>query len=195
MGVLIDLTGKRFERLVVSRREGVSPDGQITWECKCDCGGVKVILGNSLRRGLTKSCGCYQLETLVKRNADVHALPLGVSSRRGLIARYKREAQKRNRVWGLAESDFDVLIQGDCYYCDAPPEQVYISNRKSRGSFIYNGIDRRDNNQGYTPDNCVSCCGKCNWWKRSLSEAEFYTHARRILAHRGQQIVTATGGQ
>ena len=28
------------------------------WLCKCDCGTIKEVLGVSLRRGLTKSCGC-----------------------------------------------------------------------------------------------------------------------------------------
>lgn len=33
-----------------------------TWECKCDCGNLKVIISHSLRKGTTNSCGCLQNE-------------------------------------------------------------------------------------------------------------------------------------
>ena len=194
MGALIDLTGKQFGRLTVLGRDGICNDGRVRWLCFCECGNQLGINGASLRGNRTKSCGCYNLAVLAKRNKEKHALPDGVSSRHGLVARYKREALKRGRVWELSELDFDALIRGECHYCGTQPEQAYISNKKSRGAFIYNGIDRSDNNKGYTPDNCVSCCGKCNWWKRSLSEEEFYNHARKILSHSGQMLVT-TGGR
>lgn len=53
----IDLTGKRFDRLLV-----VKYIGNRYWECLCDCGNVKNIDGHNLRRGSTKSCGCYNRE-------------------------------------------------------------------------------------------------------------------------------------
>ena len=34
------------------------------WDCKCDCGNEITTLGTSLRRGDTKSCGCYRKEVL-----------------------------------------------------------------------------------------------------------------------------------
>lgn len=30
--------------------------------CKCECGNVKLVAGDALKRGLTKSCGCLQRE-------------------------------------------------------------------------------------------------------------------------------------
>lgn len=50
----IDLTGKRFERLMVVRHA----DTPSHWLCQCDCGELKVIKGSSLRSGNTRSCGC-----------------------------------------------------------------------------------------------------------------------------------------
>jgi hypothetical protein len=49
---LIDLTGERFGRWSVLHRMGTK------WFCQCDCGKTKEVDGNSLRYGLSASCGC-----------------------------------------------------------------------------------------------------------------------------------------
>jgi hypothetical protein len=53
MPKLINLSGGRFGRLVV-----ISYARDQKWHCVCDCGAHTVVLGQSLRRGMTKSCGC-----------------------------------------------------------------------------------------------------------------------------------------
>ena len=68
MGKVVDLTGKRFGRLTVLRRDGViymsgnRRWSQPTWLCKCDCGTEFVTCGAYLRQGRTKSCGCLRRE-------------------------------------------------------------------------------------------------------------------------------------
>lgn len=54
---LIDLTGKRFERLTAVRVSGHKP---VKWECVCDCGNVvNVSAGNLTKKtNSTRSCGC-----------------------------------------------------------------------------------------------------------------------------------------
>lgn len=64
---LKDLTGQRFGRLTVVKRDGtyVSPDGLTTtpkWRCKCDCGNETVVIGRNLKDGRTRSCGCLRKE-------------------------------------------------------------------------------------------------------------------------------------
>lgn len=63
---LIDLIGQRFGRLVVLKRASdyISPKGckQPQYLCECDCGNKKVIVGQSLRIGDSKSCGCLRKE-------------------------------------------------------------------------------------------------------------------------------------
>jgi hypothetical protein len=58
-----DLTGKRFEKLIVLSYAGKSrphdskqPGHQ--WLCRCDCGVEKIIGGNVLKQETTLSCGC-----------------------------------------------------------------------------------------------------------------------------------------
>lgn len=65
-----DLLGKIFGRLrVLSKSKNyVTPKGKslVTWECKCDCGNTISVLSNSLKRGHTKSCGCYHSQQVSK---------------------------------------------------------------------------------------------------------------------------------
>lgn len=63
-GKLIDLTGKRFDRLVVIERDK-SRKGTF-WICKCDCGKQKSVSSKALKNGLTKSCGCLNKEIISK---------------------------------------------------------------------------------------------------------------------------------
>lgn len=59
----IDLTGKRYGRLVVlgpvMEEDGISLKG---WKCQCDCGNICVCQKGNLRAGVTKSCGCLRKE-------------------------------------------------------------------------------------------------------------------------------------
>ncbi|MGH3630863.1 MAG: hypothetical protein ACRDRL_25900 [Sciscionella sp.] len=54
----IDLTGRRFGKLVVSHYSGTEA-GKAKWLCDCDCGQEAVVKAACLLRGHTKSCGCY----------------------------------------------------------------------------------------------------------------------------------------
>lgn len=55
-----NLLGKRFSSLTVIA-EAPSKNGRTYWLCRCDCGREKIILASSLKRGLTRTCGCVNL--------------------------------------------------------------------------------------------------------------------------------------
>ena len=67
MPAKIDMTGKKFHRLTVIREAGRDNSGQVLWECRCDCGNISIVRGRDLRSGVTKSCGCLDLEKSVDR--------------------------------------------------------------------------------------------------------------------------------
>lgn len=58
----IDITGRRFGRLVAIRQVGSTEQGNAIWLCKCDCGKETEVRSVILRNGVTKSCGCYRSE-------------------------------------------------------------------------------------------------------------------------------------
>lgn len=61
--LFLDLTGKRYGRLVVLGFLGRVK--KFKWWCRCDCGHEKSIFGESLACGRTTSCGCaiHELKT------------------------------------------------------------------------------------------------------------------------------------
>ena len=65
----INMTGKRFHRLLLLEKD-LSRKGAY-WICECDCGEIKSIKGKYLRNGDTKSCGCLRSENLVHGKEEV----------------------------------------------------------------------------------------------------------------------------
>lgn len=67
MGAKLDLTGKRFGRLVVIKQGGRTNQNAIMWICECDCGNIKEVSIGHLTFGDTKSCGCLATDSLMGR--------------------------------------------------------------------------------------------------------------------------------
>ena len=67
MSKSIDITGKRFGRLVVIEKSNEKRYGRLSWKCQCDCGNYIVVATQSLNSGETKSCGCLSKEIAAKR--------------------------------------------------------------------------------------------------------------------------------
>lgn len=61
------MIGQKFGRLQVLSCAG-KKNREYWWHCLCDCGKEVDIRGTSLRKGITKSCGCLRNELTSKRN-------------------------------------------------------------------------------------------------------------------------------
>lgn len=158
------------------KRGSTTKWGDIRWICQCSCGTAKVVSGNSLRRGTTKSCGCLRDEIVSKTNR----LSSGLASMRAMIKYYKHNAKKKGQEYSLTEEQFFELTQKDCYYCGVSPNSILKSQNRTGGDYIYNGLDRIDNKKGYTIDNIVSCCKFCNYAKNIRTEQEFKDWVKKI---------------
>ena len=167
INININLTGNKYGKLTALKEIGRHKDRCILWECKCDCGEIISVKARSLKRGETKSCGC--LRRIQKGEANFNKL----------LANYKQQAKLRKLDFCLSKENFRNLTQQNCFYCGAPP--LSIKNRKySNGVYKCNGIDRKDNNEGYTISNAVSCCLICNRAKSNLSYQEFLQWIQRV---------------
>lgn len=66
MPPLIDLSGKKFGRLAVLARDGLTTCRKPKWRCSCDCGRTVVVSGHCLRKKHQRSCGCLRIEAVLK---------------------------------------------------------------------------------------------------------------------------------
>ena len=99
---------------------------------------------------------------------------------RYLIGVYKSMAKKKGLEYNLTEEQFKELTQKDCYYCGIKPKQIIKWGGGKFGPYIYNGLDRINNDKGYGLDNVVSCCKTCNGAKSKLTLQEFRDWVKRI---------------
>ncbi len=176
-----DLTNQRFGRLTVLKRTKenyIDSEGrqQSRWECLCDCGKKTTVVGDSLKRKNTRSCGCYRLEKT--------SLPRGESGFNVLYSAYKRSAKRRNLNFEITKEQFKELTQKNCHYCNVVAAQIRNGGKtkktKEHSAYTYNGLDRVDNKQGYVINNLVPCCGICNKMKHVLNYKDFLNHIAKI---------------
>lgn len=59
--VVVDLSGRRFGKLLVLDRAGTRRSFAL-WNCECDCGTMSVVTSGDLLHCGTESCGCARLE-------------------------------------------------------------------------------------------------------------------------------------
>jgi hypothetical protein len=123
-----------------------------------------------------KSCGCLSTQQGPEK------MPPGEASCRTAIRNYQRYAAKRCQEFALTNEQFRYITKQNCYYCNKEPAQRLRMSKN--GFYIYNGIDRLNNNIGYVYENCVPCCHQCNRMKSTLTEDEFIDHLRKIINHR-----------
>lgn len=69
MGAFIDLTGQKQQdgRLKALSVEGKSIGGNYMWRCVCSCGAICIVRSVDFRNGNTKSCGCFNLDSISER--------------------------------------------------------------------------------------------------------------------------------
>lgn len=90
---ITDLTGQRFGQLVVVELHHIDDMGS-HWVCQCDCGISKVIRGNSLKTGDTKTCG-HTLDLVGQRFGKLTVIGKDKSA----------QDTKQKRVWWTCQCD------------------------------------------------------------------------------------------
>jgi hypothetical protein len=176
--------GERYGRLVVIASTE-SKHNRSRWICQCDCGNRCVATGASLRSDKKRSCGCLRREVSAERarlNSLNNTLPEGEASFNLLYSTYRWQAEKRKLEFNLSKQDFRELTSGNCFYCGLAPVQEYFGS-SCNGVYLYNGVDRQDNNVGYTLTNCAPCCKTCNDMKRTRTVEEFLKACESVVVH------------
>lgn len=153
-GVIKNEMGNRYGRLIVIKQDGFKYGRFASWKCKCNCGNIKSIAGQSLRSGKTNSCGCLNRE--IKR---VQAISLNF---------------KHGDTSGFIWSKEYIVWHGMLQRCNNPNNKDYkhyggrgirvcerwlhsfrnFLNDMGRKPSSEYSIERMNNDFGYGPSNC-----------------------------------------
>lgn len=139
-GKLKDLAGLKFGRLTVLER--ADNKGRYTvWRCRCDCGNVCVVTGNSLKSGRTKSCGCLHGQKHGMADTDIYNTWISIKQRcfNPKTPNYNRYGGRGITICDEWKDDFQAFYD-------------YVSKLPHFDEKGYS-LDRIDNNKGYEPDN------------------------------------------
>ena len=177
-----DLSGKVFGELTVIgySHSHTQPSGQkrAIWFVRCSCGVEKTCSTSTLLSKNAISCGHLGAENRIKSRVIKDA----GAAKNYLFLAYKKRAEYRGLPFTLEKEVFLFLTQQNCVYCGCTP----FSTRSGRGSaepYIYNGLDRVDNEKGYEKDNVVTCCKICNQMKMDMKRDDFLAHISRIYLY------------
>lgn len=184
MRIRANRTGKKYGYLTFLEPVGEGGAGiGVKWRVRCDCGTEKVTDARDIVRGGTKTCGrgCAYHTKLVdawKNNERYSKFPKEERFYRHMYKSYAKGAIEREKEWSLSFEEFNKIVNQSCVYCSSEPTTRQVNNTKG----IANGIDRVNNSIGYTPENCVTCCGVCNKMKSTLGIEVFIDRCLRIAA-------------
>ena len=155
---LNDLTGKRFGRLTVISRCDHNLNGEPAWNCICDCGKSKVIRGEALKNGATKSCGCISAELSRERMKKI-ATTHGESRTRlysvwaSMLARCENPNRPQYKNYGSIGISVCPEWHDFKVFSEWAKENGYDENAK----YGKCTLERMCGSLGYSPENCKWC--------------------------------------
>lgn len=178
MAKTVDLVGKRINKLIITdfshNYRGPAGWTKNVWWALCDCGKRFTITTSDFNKGKGNCLECSHIATSFRLRRD----PVKVAES-NLYSSYRQAARDRDIEFNLTREQFASFLPEKCNYCGVEPLQLQ-KNPRTGYTFKYNGIDRVDNNAGYTIDNCVTCCYVCNEMKMDKTLKEFFAQIKQV---------------
>lgn len=140
MRARINISGMYFGRLLVLGYSHTNK-GFAFWHVRCVCGTNKTVMGNNLKNGTTKACGCLQRGSRIKHKMSYTPT---YETWAGMIKRctnpkYKYYMDYGGRGIKVCKRWMDSFEK---FYADMGERPEGLT------------IERIDNNNGYNPSNC-----------------------------------------
>ena len=176
---IIDLSGKKFNKLTVISKAASTRGGSITWNCICDCGNSCVYSSNHLTRKSqpVKSCGCSRF-----KRGNQHKQWNGYEGLSGgwWYNHVERERTQKYRVRVpvtiTKEYAWELFIKQDRKCALSGIELVIAGDSKYNTA----SIDRIDSSKGYEEGNVQWVHKHVNFMKRTYSQEYFIELCKKI---------------
>ena len=151
-----DISGHKYGRLTAIECVGKNKHNYAMWRCLCDCGKETIVAGKSLWTGITKSCGCLNIESSTDRIVSLNKTHGKTHTRLFRVwSSIKNRCENPNATNYSAYGGRGITIcpqwknDFDAFY-EWAMEHGYDPDAK-RGVYT---VDRIDNRKGYSPENC-----------------------------------------
>lgn len=155
-----NLSGRVFGKLTV-----IKPLKKITkrrkWLCRCICGKEFARRGSVLLTGKSTGCRSCNNGNLKRPYEALYNFLCSMAKGRALV--------------GMSYEEYlSFTTKNKCHYCGTK----IVWKEHSSNSHGHK-LDRKDNSLGYTKENCVVCCPRCN---RAKSDHFTYEEWKQIGA-------------
>lgn len=144
-----DYIGKKFNKLTVVEYVDVRGSHRL-FKVVCDCGNERVIRLDHMKKGETKSCGCYGLQKNIihgLKGNKIYNLWKGI----------KRRCYNKNEKSFKNYGGRGIKICEE--WKDDPMAFFNWANGRHKEGLQ---LDRKDNNMDYSPENCRFVTSKMN---------------------------------
>lgn len=171
-------TPETYGRLVVVSKEKIINGKQqrIICQCQCACGQVRRVRLDALKRGASQSCGCLQKEMVTERSMK-HGHCSGNASSRAHMA----WVAMTQRCGNINHKSFKDYGGRGVTVCER--WAIFQNFLDDMGSpEPGQSIDRKDNNKGYSKDNCR--------WASSTDQGN-NRRTNRVIEHEGKSMTVA----
>lgn len=145
---VVVVIGQEYGRLTPIREVSKSAGGHLQYLCRCICGTKKTVIGAKLASGHTQSCGCLHRESVASINRT-HGLGSTAEYRiyRNILQRCCNPKNSRYKDYGGRGIQICERWKGENGFV------TFLRDMGSRPSILHT-IDRKNNDDGYTPKNC-----------------------------------------
>jgi hypothetical protein len=168
----VDMKGQKFSRLTVIERAPSDKDGNAMWLCICSCGNRLIVLGRSLRRNRTKSCGCWYKEAI-----GLRVRKHGNCMNYEITSEYSSWMNMKARCSNQDHGSFARYGGRGIMICPRWMKfENFLADMGKKPSSRHS-IDRINNDGNYEPSNC-------RWATRKQQAANMTMIPKRLIALR-----------
>jgi len=142
----VDISGMKFGRWTVIRKDEECLGKDSRYFCKCECGVFRSVTTTSLNSGKSTSCGCLAYES-IKKAKTTHGM--SGSSEYNIWHKMKARCGDKNEINYADYGGRGIAV------CErwVNSFENFINDMGLKPSSSHS-IDRIDNSKGYSPDNC-----------------------------------------